>query len=458
MKRLPRTLLCICCAALMLCLPAFAEQLPEGYESKTYTDENGHEVQEIYDKSGLLVGKGFTDSSGVQIVEFYAYDANQLLIMKETIDSNGKDVKEYYSYFAGTSTLSYKMVIDNDDNALTEEYDPNGSLKSTRSQDAAGNTSSTFYNEDGTPSNIYTKDAAGNEKRVYLDLSGGNTEIEYLYTDGSRTVENYDADGALCRKKTMDASGKEIFSSSISWFSRGGSVNGYAWTTVQDGIETREEYDTNGTLLNKTVKYNNDDQSRRVERYLPDGTLEDYYLRYLDANGIEVWAYYTPDGLLTRRYWEDAGRGTTEYYDDAGNLSSSEVSYTKEDEYWIENYAADGSMTDYQIYSEDADSRSLSKLYTPDGILKAILTSYQENGLDYEMREYYEKDGTLSKYDIYHEEDGKGITAHYSGLRELESTGIYYINEDGHEIIENYDASGTLVEKLVYDAEGHRIE
>ncbi len=31
MKRLLRTLLCICCAALMLCLPAFAEQLREGY-------------------------------------------------------------------------------------------------------------------------------------------------------------------------------------------------------------------------------------------------------------------------------------------------------------------------------------------------------------------------------------------------------------------------------------------
>lgn len=67
MNRMLRNLLCVFCAALVLCLLSCAAWGEEDRTVKYYIDKNGRDVTEYYYANGVLAEKRYSDEDGTYI-------------------------------------------------------------------------------------------------------------------------------------------------------------------------------------------------------------------------------------------------------------------------------------------------------------------------------------------------------------------------------------------------------
>ncbi|MFK8102699.1 MAG: hypothetical protein AB8G15_09245 [Saprospiraceae bacterium] len=146
--------------------------------------------------------------------------------------------------------------------------------------------------------------------------------LHKIFKDGKLLRERtYDADSILTTQTTYGSSGSIFLKQSYTY--AGDTIKTISFNGNNDTTQLRSSYPTSNATL-------------RVDRFNPDGTLDNYaiYTFLSEACGFTSYRFYHPDGTAyieaNIEYTDSNCSATTSFYDNLGNLSSSE-SITRDD-------------------------------------------------------------------------------------------------------------------------------
>lgn len=213
----------------------------------------------------------------------------------------------------------------------------------------------------------------------------------------------------------------------------GGRGEKLEWTELPDGSREGLSYYDNGNVKTREIEK---DDSRIVERYREDGSVELIFEGKLDEKGKTIFGVeklYDPQGELTE---------SIEYDEYVKGFSMKRKSI---------HYHPDGSVKSIREIDIVENGRTISHLtrsykeYAPDGNLVEERL-YNENGNETKTVRYY-TDGSVSSWNEY-EYDSEGNRTkelYYDAEGKLESYREFSKKENGIEVEKTFDADGSLL-------------
>lgn len=344
-------------------------------------DENGVKIEAIFTYEGKVVYNGYFeyDENG-ELVNSKYYYVDGFLTMEEvnTEDENGQKIKLSYIYFypVGYELYTYDMygrmichdIYDENGWRYTQErsYPENGLIEVINRSvleegyrywvlDAYENVLVDIaYAEDGSVLSHWTYEYNENwervsEKQINIDGSYNLTTFDRVDGKEKRTIESYDASGALF-SKTVLLDWQTI--ESWVWLAEGSYI---VWTYDRSqGFEYSErmEYAADGTLLVKQIYF--------------DGIVVSEYR--LNEDGTGVLEEYD-GGCFAERYT---------YYDVNGN-AVKEIVIMADGTKVTKDFDTDGNVTfTTTITYHENGNEAMVKAEWPDG--SVVITYYDEDG------------------------------------------------------------------------------
>ncbi len=396
--------------------------------------------KEVFDKDGSLLSKTVTNENGTTVKTHYDKEGNVVYTSTEiTLED-------------GTKEITHKDVNGNSDGSTTikdgeaKRYDKDGKLLWITKPEKDGQQEVIYYNADGSVKETATrisredgkivdnrKDADGKDlgHKVY------DKNMKILHElikndDGTETIKTYDNNQNLTKIATRthnedgsytdvvkDTEGKNLYSAN-----------------VKDGV--LKGYDANGNL--SWEDKNNEDGTKDITWYNPDGSVRETSHRVLEENGG-----------YTDNFKDASGKDIRRERFDKNNVKQWEVKNNDDGTNDCTWYNSKGELTERAVRTKNADGTNTDIFKDNEGntIKKCIW--------DADGYKIYDKDGNLVQSGIKTDENSKKIT-NFNTDGSIKDTINRIFEEDG--TITDYckDTDGSLVSTNKYDKNWRPLE